>query len=407
MFIRLLLILFISQLTFNPAHAQGIQFRKLTLSQALQAARAEQKQVFVLLTAEWCGPCKWQSKHVFPLDSVGTYFNRHFVSISLNVDSTEGRRVANAYQTTGVPNMLALNADSTLEHAKVGAFEPRDILPWARKVVNRQDTYGSMHLPLLDTVRNPATLYPLLITQAKSYKVDRAAAEKYYALIGPENCLTVANVWINLMAPIDITHPVYRVVKQERIRRFGRGKVSQKRDTLGVDEILGYIIDRSLDTAINRGDYLLFEQSLRELRDRWRFIGQRYSYWFYDYAQRFLLKVPGNRKVLDLLLEITKDLANPSGPYEQALWLDCQVLAERPLSEWRPLLERLTRKANPEKVDYGMAVILAQAWVRVGEVTQANRWVEATKRRLVIEKRSSKRLPGIEAELKSLNGFRD
>ena len=406
MFVRLQLILIVLCALPSTAHAQGIQFRNLTLSQALQAARAEQKQVFVLLTANWCGPCNWQKKNVFPLDSVGAYFNQHFVSISLNVDSTEGRRVANAYNTTGVPNMFALNADSTLEHAKVGAFKVNNILPWARNAVSKQDTYGSIRMPRLDTVRNPATLYPLLLTQAKAYKVDGAAAERYYALIGPENCLTVANFWINAMAPIDITHPVYQVVKQERIRRFGSGKVSQKRDTLGVDEIMAFIVNRSRDSAISRGDFPLFERSMRELRERWQYFRYRDSYWFHSDARNFLFKSPGNDKVIPLLMDMTKGLNQPVALEHKALWLDCQVLANRPIAEWRPLLQRLTRRANPKKVDYGIAVILAQAWVRAQEVTQANQWVETTKRRLEIEKRGSQRLPEIEVELKKLNGSR-
>ena len=48
-------------------------FRHLSYNEAIAAAKAEKKMVFIDFYTSWCGPCKMMMKNVFPQKSVGDY----------------------------------------------------------------------------------------------------------------------------------------------------------------------------------------------------------------------------------------------------------------------------------------------------------------------------------------------
>ena len=63
--------------------AQGVNFRPLSYTEAIELAAKENKMVFIDFYTTWCGPCKRMSKEVFPQQEVGEYFNRTFISLKL------------------------------------------------------------------------------------------------------------------------------------------------------------------------------------------------------------------------------------------------------------------------------------------------------------------------------------
>ena len=71
--------------------AQGVKFDALSLDQALARAQAEEKLVFVDVTASWCGPCKLMFEEVLSRKDVGEYCNEQFICIQINVDNLEGK----------------------------------------------------------------------------------------------------------------------------------------------------------------------------------------------------------------------------------------------------------------------------------------------------------------------------
>ena len=51
--------------------AAGMQFFEGSWSEVLAAAKEQNKYVFVDAFADWCVPCKWMTKNVFPTDEAG------------------------------------------------------------------------------------------------------------------------------------------------------------------------------------------------------------------------------------------------------------------------------------------------------------------------------------------------
>ncbi len=94
-------------------------FRTLSYQEALNAAKAEKKLVFIDFYTDWCGPCKLMVHEVFPQKQVGDYFNAHFVCIKINGEKGEGIDLVKKIGLNVYPTFLIVNPDGN----EVGRFE--------------------------------------------------------------------------------------------------------------------------------------------------------------------------------------------------------------------------------------------------------------------------------------------
>lgn len=115
-----LIIILLGGVLFGNAQdkKKGIKFETGTFSEILAKSKTEDKFVFVDVYAAWCPPCKKMAKDVFPLESVGNYFNENFVNAKFDAEKGEGIEIAKRYKVTGYPTFLLLDSSGEV----VGRF---------------------------------------------------------------------------------------------------------------------------------------------------------------------------------------------------------------------------------------------------------------------------------------------
>lgn len=112
-----------------PAMAQqGVHFQDISLSEALELAKEENKHVFIDGYATWCGPCKRMDATTFQDSTVGVYYNDAFISVKMDMEKDEGIEVAQKYSIKAFPTFMYLDVEGAILHKAAGFIAPADFV---------------------------------------------------------------------------------------------------------------------------------------------------------------------------------------------------------------------------------------------------------------------------------------
>jgi thioredoxin-related protein len=140
---KYVLALFIISLAYSPmVKAKGIVFEDLTFAQAKQKAQATGKYIFIDFYATWCGPCKYLEKEVFTIDSVGEYFNTHFVNIRIDAEEEELGLVESIF-LEAYPTLVIFDKDGNQMISSVGVLEADELLAFGKKAADYEAVFAA------------------------------------------------------------------------------------------------------------------------------------------------------------------------------------------------------------------------------------------------------------------------
>ncbi|MDQ1854970.1 thioredoxin family protein [Chryseobacterium sp. WLY505] len=114
------------------AWAQGIKFEEGNFASVMAKAKKEKKLVFIDAYASWCGPCKLMVKNIFPLQSVGDYYNSHFINAKIDMEKGEGIELAKKYNVKAFPTYLFIDGNGEAVHRTLGYVEEKDFIQFAK-----------------------------------------------------------------------------------------------------------------------------------------------------------------------------------------------------------------------------------------------------------------------------------
>lgn len=137
-----ILILSLCLLGQNFLSGQGIEFFHGTFDEAIQAAVAEEKIIFVDAYTTWCGPCKRMAKNVFTDKNVGDFHNANFINLKLDMEKEEGRAFGAKYPVSAYPTMFYIDKKGEILKKVVGGKQVDQFLAIGRDVAQSYDRSG-------------------------------------------------------------------------------------------------------------------------------------------------------------------------------------------------------------------------------------------------------------------------
>lgn len=137
----------------------GIKWSEgLSWEQVKAKAKQENKYIFLDIFATWCGPCKLMDKEVYPNETVGDYFNQHFISVKVQTDKSKNDNehvrswyndaefINKQFMVEGYPCFVFLSPQGVVVEKQMGYKAVSDLIATAEistrpgKVYN--DTYS-------------------------------------------------------------------------------------------------------------------------------------------------------------------------------------------------------------------------------------------------------------------------
>ena len=119
----------------SKEEVEGIAFSHISLDEAMELAKKENKLIFIDVMTSWCGPCKKMAATSFKDETVAKTYNGSFINLKLDAEKSEdGKRVARTYRVQGYPTLLFINHKGQLVKQVIGFRTSGDLLNLASSV---------------------------------------------------------------------------------------------------------------------------------------------------------------------------------------------------------------------------------------------------------------------------------
>ena len=193
---RMFMVVVLSTTTISFASAQGIKFVESNFKEALAQAEQEKKLLFMDCYTSWCGPCRLLANRVFPNDSIGQFFNKHFVSLKVDMEKGEGPALARQYGVKAYPTLLFIDPSTQEIVSQVVGFRTvKALLEDAQKAANPNRNLQGLSAQFNENPTNPAIasaylegLWAASLTQERDETL-----KNYLSRLTPEEICTTDN----------------------------------------------------------------------------------------------------------------------------------------------------------------------------------------------------------------------
>lgn len=233
-FVATIFTLFIALSTY----AAGIQFFEGTWNEALEEAKKQEKIIFVDAYAVWCGPCKRMAKEVFPNDEVGEFYNRHFISMQIDMERGMGLEFGKQYPVSAFPTLFYIDANGKIVHQVRGAQSVEAFINLGKRVLSMNDKSEDYAAEYDKGSREPEMIYKYVRALNKAGKPSLKISNDY--LRSQENLTTEFNLNFILEAATEADSRIFDLLIQYRDQI---AKVASK------DEVNYRILDACQTTA--------------------------------------------------------------------------------------------------------------------------------------------------------------
>lgn len=140
--------------SITNAQNKGIHFDDTTnWKDILAKAKAEKKYIFVDCFTTWCGPCKYMSNNIYPMEEVGNFYNDKFINVEMQFDSTindaenikdryaDAVFISNEYKIRNYPTFLFFSSDGELLHRKTACRDAKEFIAIGTNALDPEKQY--------------------------------------------------------------------------------------------------------------------------------------------------------------------------------------------------------------------------------------------------------------------------
>ncbi|MDR6403913.1 MULTISPECIES: thioredoxin fold domain-containing protein [Chryseobacterium] len=187
--------------------AQGIKFEEGKFSDILAKAKQEKKLVFIDGYTSWCAPCKLMVKNIFPLQTVGDYYNSNFINAKFNMEKGEGIAIAKKYKINRYPTYLFLDGDGNVVHTANSYLEEKDFIQFGKDAQDPSKRIAALKKRFEKGEKDPEFLKNLADLAVNDRALLQKIWDRYYTVYPT---MTRGEAMSMAMGIVSTEDPVYK-----------------------------------------------------------------------------------------------------------------------------------------------------------------------------------------------------
>lgn len=348
------------------AFAQGIRFEDSNFAAITAKAKKENKLIFIDAYASWCGPCKLMVKNIFPLKSVGDYYNSHFINAKIDMEKGEGIGLAKKYNVTAFPTYLFIDGNGEVVHRTLGYVEENDFIQFAKDAEDPNKKLASLKQKFENGEKDPEFLKNLAqLTIYGDPEFTGKVLDRYFQ---SRTELNQEDIQILLSGTQSTESPLYKIF-QERKAEITKILPADRYEKFDKNIKLNTVIKKSYDTGTKTWNDTYFFAETQKFLSK-------------EEATKVLHKVKSNRALKEkdfatyekLTLESYKDYsAASSEELNSVAWNFFENISNRSSLEkavaW-------AQESVKKEQNYANTDTLANLYNKIGDKKNAKLWAE-------------------------------
>lgn len=162
------------------AQQTGIKFEKADWASLLDEAQSSGELIFVDAYTTWCGPCIMMSRDIFTDQSVGRFYNGHFINTKIDMEAGEGVQLARKYKVEAYPTLLFINGKGEVVHRTTGYQDINDFIALGKTAISPDYNLKAMNARYAKGDRAEDFMLQLILTKYNAMDGEHlAVAEEY------------------------------------------------------------------------------------------------------------------------------------------------------------------------------------------------------------------------------------
>ncbi len=186
---------------------KGIHFENNTdWVKIVAKAKLEKKFIFIDFYTTWCGPCRAMSTQIFPLEEVGDFYNKNFINLKLQYDSTQNdneevknwhplaNKFFKQFNIAIYPTFLYFNSNGEIVHKVVGGSLTKDFIERGKNAIDTEKQYYNLKEQYENGKRDTSFLYNLIKVSKSAYETEFYKKVCFEYLNTQQNLYTKKNI---------------------------------------------------------------------------------------------------------------------------------------------------------------------------------------------------------------------
>jgi tetratricopeptide (TPR) repeat protein len=244
--------------------AQGFRFVSGSFDDALSLAEKEGKMLLLITTASFSEASTVMVEDVMAEESVGKFYNQHFLGWVLDADPLEPNFVFRGIQLRTMPEYLFIDGKGDVQYRGSDFKSSEEMIALGKKALIPDNHASALQAAYDKGQRDPAFLQKYIATMSANGKDVKAIAEKYLAGLKSEDLMKKENWMITRTTVDDATSPACKHVSDNYARYCEKFEESE------VDQFLMEVYNLSFQRAVEL-------QDVKPLRDAHYLLGKLYA----------------------------------------------------------------------------------------------------------------------------------